>query len=108
MLWLSSYIQNWQMTKIDHLPTKHKLLHFTSSTPTIDVEPKKSFASGIISGLQRIGVYGDTIYGSSCLAANINGCEYKINSFPPQLRKPAWLMDGIKWMQIKMFHKIDD
>lgn len=39
MLWLSSYIQNWQMTKIDHLPTKHKLLHFTSSTPTIDVEP---------------------------------------------------------------------
>jgi len=41
MLWLSSYIQNWQMTKIDHLPTKHKLLHFTSSTPTIDVEPKK-------------------------------------------------------------------
>ena len=41
MLWLSSYIQNWQMTKIDHLPTKLKLLHFTSSTPTIDVEPKK-------------------------------------------------------------------
>jgi len=41
MLWLSSYIQNWQMTKIDHLPIKHKLLHFTSSTPTIDVEPKK-------------------------------------------------------------------
>ena len=35
-------------------------------------------------------------------------CEYKINSFPPQPRKPAWLMDGIKWMQIKMFHKIDD
>ena len=34
-------------------------------------------------------------------------CEYKINSFPPQLRKPAWLMYGIKWMQIKMFHKID-
>ena len=35
-------------------------------------------------------------------------CEYKINSFPPQLRKPAWLMDGIKWMKIKMFHEIDD
>jgi len=68
---------------------------------------KKSFASGIISGLQRIGVYGDTIYGSSCLAANINGCEYKINSFPPQLRKPAWLVDGIKWMKIKMFRKRD-
>lgn len=39
---------------------------------------KKSFASGIISGLQRIGVYGDTIYGSSCLAANTNGAALPV------------------------------
>jgi len=32
-----------------------------------------------------------------------NNCDYKINSFPGQVRKPAWLMDGIKWMKIKMF-----
>jgi len=38
---------------------------------------------------------------------NEQSCEYKINSFPPQLRKPAWLMYGIKWMKIKMFLKMD-
>ena len=56
MLWLSSYIQNWQMTKIDHLPTKHKLLHFTSSTPTIDVEPEKALVNSRASFAHKVNI----------------------------------------------------
>jgi hypothetical protein len=74
---------------------------------------EKTFVTYMINGLQRI----DYLIGRLSLPLepipltlqlrNMFICDYQIKSFQPHPRKPAWLMDGIKWMKIKMFQKRD-